>query len=142
MMAGHIAFITPIYAGFFGIMLVVLSWRVTNLRTKYEGPHSRHDRMRESDHNELTAAVRARDNIIEYLPFALLLMWMLETMQLNPLIIHGLGILLIAARLLHLHGLNKPSGNSVSRKIGTRLTWLHIGACAVLGFAGAFGIIL
>jgi uncharacterized membrane protein YecN with MAPEG domain len=135
-MMQHIAFITPIYAGFFGIMMVVLSWRVTALRRKYEG-----NKMRETGHNELTAAVRARDNIVEYLPLALLLMWMLETMQFNPLIIHALGILLIIARLLHLHGLNEPSGDGFGRKLGTRLTWAHIVACASLGFAGSFGIV-
>jgi hypothetical protein len=137
MMTGHIAFVTPIYAGFFGIMLVTLSWRVTKLRTKYEG-----NKMRETGHNELTAAVRAQANIFEYLPFALLLMWMLETMQFTPLLIHALGILLIAARLLHLHGLNEPSGDGIGRKLGTRLTWVHIAICAVLGFAGSFGVVL
>ena len=136
-MTEHIAFITPLYAGFFGIMLVTLSWRVTKLRNKYEG-----HRMRETGHNELTAAVRARDNIIEYLPLALLLMWMLETMQFSPLVIHALGILLIIARLLHLHGLNEPSGEGFGRKLGTRLTWAHIVICAALAFAGAFGVII
>ena len=136
-MTGHITFITPLYAGFFGIMLVVLSWRVTKLRIKHE-----HSKMRDFNHNELTAAVRVRDNIIEYVPMALLLMWMLETMQFNPLIIHGLGILMIIARMLHLHGLNEPSGNGFGRKLGTRLTWLHITLCAALAFAGAFGFII
>lgn len=135
-MTGHIAFITPLYAGFFGIMLVVLSWRVNELRVKHE-----HAQMRDFNHNELTAAVRIRDNIIEYLPMALLLMWMLETMQFNPWVIHGLGVLIIIARLLHLQGLSEPSGNGRGRKLGTRLTWLHITLCSVLAFAGAFGYI-
>ena len=128
-------FITPIYTGFFGIMLVLLSWRVTKLRQKYDA------KMGDGGHSELTAAVRAQGNLTEYLPLALLLMWMLETMQFGPWIIHGLGILLIIARLMHIHGLNEPSRAGVGRKIGTRLTWLHIIACSVLGFAGAFGVI-
>jgi len=136
-MNAHIAFITPIYAGFFGIMLVMLSWRTTKLRSKYE-----HHKMHQTGHNEMTAAIRARDNIVEYVPLALLLMWMLETMQFSSLVIHALGILLIAARLLHLHGLNEPSGEGFGRKLGTRLTWIHIIICAALGFAGAFGFIV
>lgn len=136
-MTEHIAFITPIYAGFFGIMLVVLSWRTTKLRSKFEA-----NKMRETGHNELTAAVRARDNIVEYLPLALLLMWMLETMQFSPQLIHALGILLIIARLLHLHGLNEPSGDGFGRKLGTRLTWVHIVVCGILAFAGSFGAVV
>ena len=129
--------ITPLYAGFFGIMLVLLSWRVTILRRKYEGHH----KMNEGGHNEMTAAVRAQSNIVEYLPFALLLMWMLETMHFSPRIIHGLGMLLVVARLMHLHGLNEPGGNGLTRKLGTRLTWLHIVVCSLMGFAGAFRIV-
>ena len=133
----HITFITPIYTGFFGIMLVILSWRVTKLRLKYDGPKMRDN----TGHNELTAAVRAQGNLVEYLPLALLLMWMLETMQFSGWLIHGLGVFLIFARLLHLHGLNEPSGNGVGRKLGTRLTWLHIIICSLLGFAGSFGMV-
>ncbi len=135
-MKDHIVFITPIYAGFFGVMMVILSWRVTKLRRKFEG-----NKMRETGHNELTAAVRARDNIVEYLPLALLLMWMLEFMQFNPWLVHALGITLIVARLMHLHGLNEPSGDGLGRRLGTRLTWLHISICSLLSFAGSFGII-
>jgi len=71
---------------------------------------------------------------------ALLLMWMLETMQFSPMIIHGLGVLLIAARLLHLHGLTEPSGN------GLAASSAHVDLGAYhclrrLAFAGAFGLI-
>lgn len=134
----RLIFITPIYAGFFGIMLVVLSWRVVKLRRKYEGPHHK---MNEGGHNEMTAAVRAQGNFTEYLPTALLLMWMLETMQFSPWLIHALGALLIAARLLHVHGLNEPSGKGSTRKLGTRLTWAQIIACSLLAFFGAFGLV-
>jgi len=133
----HLTFLTPVYAGFFGIMLVILSWRVARLRRKYEG-----NKMNDGGHNELTAAVRAQSNIVEYLPLALLLMWMLESMQFSAWIINALGILLIAARLMHVHGLNEPSGNGPGRKLGTRLTWLHITVCSLLGFAGALGAVV
>lgn len=139
-MISPFTFITPLYAGFFGLMLVALSWRVTHLRRKYEGHHA--TKMNEQGHNELAAAVRAQSNIVEYLPMALLLMWTLETMQFSALVLHGLGILLIAARLLHLHGLNEPSGNGPGRKLGTRLTWLQITLSSLLAFSGAIGIIL
>lgn len=132
-MTDHVTFITPFYTGFFGIMLVILSWRVTKLRLKYEG------KMSETGHSEMTAAVRAQGNLVEYIPMALLLMWMLEEMHFSPWMLHGLGILLVAARLLHIHGLSDPSRAGPGRKLGTRLTWLHIVICSVLGTACAFG---
>jgi uncharacterized membrane protein YecN with MAPEG domain len=136
-MTDHLTFLTPLYAGFFGIMLVILSWRVSKLKRKYDN-----HKMNEGGHTELSAAVRAQANIVEYLPIALLLMWMLESMQFSTWIINTLGILLIIARLMHLHGLNEPSGNGPGRKLGTRLTWLHIVVCSLLGFAGAFGVVV
>ena len=136
-MMNHLAFITPVYAGFFGMLLVALSWRVARVRRKYDGSI-----MKDSGHSELTAAVRAQSNIVEYLPLALLLMWMLENMQFSPWLIHALGALLVTARLLHLHGLNEPSGNGIGRRLGTRLTWLHITICSLLGFAGALGVMV
>lgn len=137
-MISPFTFITPLYAGFFGLMLVALSWRVTKLKQK----HDVHHKMNEGGHNELTAAVRAQSNIVEYLPMALLLMWTLETMQFSTNILHSLGLLLVIARLMHLHGLNEPSGNGPGRKLGTRLTWLQIVISSLLGFAGAIGIVL
>ena len=134
-MMNGLVFITPVYAGFFGILLVILSARVTRLRNKHEG------KMRETGHTEMTAAVRAQSNIVEYLPTALLLMWMLETMQFRGWLIHALGVFLVIARLMHLHGLNEPSGASLKRKLGTRLTWVHIVICSVLCFAGALGFV-
>ncbi len=128
-------FITPFYAAFFGLMLVVLSWRVTKLRKKYSG-----HKMSDTGHNELTAAVRAQGNLIEYLPLALFLMALLENMGTSQPLLHLLGLLLIVARLLHLHGLNEPSGNGTGRRLGTRLTWAQIAIASLLCFAGAFGM--
>lgn len=133
-MMDSLLFITPLYAGFFGILLVILSWRVVKLRRKYEG-----NKMRDTGHNELTAAVRAQGNILEYMPVSLLLMWMLETMQFSGWIVHMLGLLLTTARLMHLHGLNEPSGSGLTRKLGTRLTWLQIVIASLLSVCGAFG---
>lgn len=136
--ADSILFITPLYAAFFGVMFVMLSWRVTSLRARFEGSSKMHSN---AGHNDLTAAVRAQGNFVEYIPLSLLLMWMLETMQVNHLVIHGLGILLIVARLMHLHGLHEPSGDGITRRIGTRLTWVQIILSAGLSFAAALGFV-
>ena len=111
-------FITPLYAAFFGILLVILSWRIQKLRLKTQ------PRMNEETHSEMTAATRAQSHLIEYTPMALLLMLMAEFQETSPFLLHALGLTLVAARLLHLKGLKDPSGKSPLRKTGTRLTWL------------------
>lgn len=126
--------ITPLYAGFFGLLLILLSWRITSLRSKYE------IKMGDGGHTELTAATRAHGNLIEYLPTALLLMIIVEMQGFSPWVLHTLGLQLVTARVLHLRGVNDPSGKSKNRKIGTRLTWIQIALSSLLCIAGKFGI--
>lgn len=128
--------VTPLYAGFFGILLVILSWRITHLRNRFTT-----QRMNESGHGEMTAATRAQGHMVEYMPTGILLMLIAEFQDFSPALLHALGILLIVARLLHLKGLKDPSGQSIARKAGTRLTWLHMVIASAMCIAGSFGII-
>ena len=134
-MIDNVTMITPIYAGFFGILLVCLCWRVVSLRNRQE------NKMNESGHTALTAAVRAQDNLQEYLPVALLLMFMVENLHFSVWIVHALGALLVIARVIHLKGINEPSGKSLRRRVGTRLTWVQIIISSALCFAGALGFV-
>lgn len=128
-------FITPLYAAIFALFQVYLSWRVVTLRNKYQV------RMGDGGHTELTGAVRVHGNLIEYLPLALLLLLLLEFIGFSGWIIHAMGLLFLTARLLHLKGIHDPAGASMSRKIGTRLTWLQITLCSLLCLAGYCGIV-
>lgn len=125
--------ITPLYGAFFGLLLVFLSWRIVELRNKFQV------KMGDGGHSELTAATRAQGNLIEYLPTALVLMLMLEFLDFSGWVVHSLGILLIVARLMHLKGINDPSGKSIGRKLGTRLTWIQITVASLLCLAGTLG---
>lgn len=129
--------VTPLYAAFFGLLLVALSWRVQALRQKFQL-----SRMQEQGHSEMAAATRAVSHIVEYTPLALLLMLMAEIQDTNPMILHALGMTLFVARALHLKGLKDPSGNSPLRKFGTRLVWAQIVAASLLNVAASFGFIL
>lgn len=126
-------FITPLYAGLFGIMLVYLSWRIVRLRNKYQ------IKMGDGGHNALIAATRAQGNLVEYLPVSLILMLMLEFLATSIWILHGLGIWLLIARVLHLKGIKDPSGTSIHRKIGTRLTWAQLISASLLCIVGSLG---
>lgn len=126
--------IAPLYAGFFGLMLVLLSWRIVRLRHRFNV------RMGDGGHTELMAAVRAQGNLIEYLPTSLVLLMLLEIMGFSPHALHFLGLMLVVARVLHIYGINEPSGASLSRKIGTRMTWAQIALSSLSCMAGAFGV--
>lgn len=127
-------YITPLYAALLGLLLVYLSHRVVSLRNKLQ------IRMGDGGHAELSAAVRSQDGLIEYLPIALFMLLMVELLGFSPIIVHVLGLWLIAARLLHLKGQREPSGASRLRRTGTRMTWAQIAAACLLGLAGFFGI--
>lgn len=126
--------ITPFYAGILGFLLIALSWRIVKLR------HNHQNKMQEVDHTVMAAATRAQGNLIEYLPTALLLMFFVEILEFRALFVHALGITLVVARLMHVKGINDPSGKSTLRKLGTRLTWGMMGVAATLSMIGAFGI--
>lgn len=134
-MINNITMITPIYAGFFGILLVYLCWRVVHLRNKLGS------KMNEPGHTDLTAAVRAQDHLLEYMPTALFLMFLVETLNYSVWIVHALGATLVIGRLIHMKGMYEPSGKSLRRRIGTRLTWAQIVISSLLCFAGALGFV-
>ena len=127
--------ITPFYAGAMSLFLIILSWRIVNLRNLQKG------KMNEEDHSAMAAATRAQGNLVEYLPTALLLLFFVEILEFRSEIVHGLGLLLIIARIMHIKGLNDPSGKSTLRKLGTRLTWVMMGAASLLAILGSFKIV-
>ena len=127
--------VTPLYAGILALLQVFLSWKVVSLRNRYQ------IRMGDGGHTELTGVVRAHGNLLEYLATGIVLLLLLDIIGFSNPVIHVLGILLVAARLLHLVGIHDPAGASLSRKIGTRLTWVQITACAVLCLSGYLGFI-
>lgn len=126
--------ITPLYAGLFGLLYVYLSRRLVILRNQHGG------KMQERDHTEMTAAVRAHTNIVEYVPIALLMMLLVEIQDTSRWIVHALGLLLVLARILHLIGIHEPSGASPRRKVATKLTWLQIAAASALSLLASIGI--
>lgn len=129
--------VTPLYAAFFGLLLVVLSHRIQRLRDKYQL-----NRAQEQTHGDMAAATRAVSHLVEYTPMALLLMMLAEIQDTPPAVLHALGMALFVARFLHLKGLKDPSGKSALRRIGTRLTWAVIVAASLLNVAACFGFIV
>ncbi|EOD81422.1 membrane-associated protein [Grimontia indica] len=86
------------------------------------------------DGNEklLNKAIRAHGNFAEYVPFALLLLLMVELQleQQSPYL-HVLGITLLVGRLLHAYAVSQPNEPLKFRVYGMLLTFLVLIASAL-----------
>lgn len=119
--------ITLTYGGVLGIVYIYLSWNVAMGR-KRAGAGLGH-----GGDEALQRDIRIHGNFAEYVPFALLLIGMLEAAHGPALLIRWLGGMLVVARLLHIWGLRQSAGTSFGRVSGAILTWLTILVASGMG---------
>lgn len=114
-----------IYAGLHGLLLVFLSLWV--LRYK----------VRSGTRGAATAErmSRVQGNFLEYVPMALILLWLVELGGAPATLVHALGLTLFAARLLHAWGLGSTAAANYPRMIGALLTFLVL---AMLGVTALY----
>ena len=118
--------VTPLYAGLLALWLLVLSIRVIRRRG------SEKILIGDGGNTSMARLIRGHANFTEYVPLALLLMLMLEMSHFSIYVLHGLGIVLLIARLLHGYALSFTSQFMFGRVAGASLTFLVIGIEAVL----------
>lgn len=119
--------ITSLYGGLLGVLLLVLSYRVSMYRRR------RGVSLGDGGHKDLHAAIRAQGNFVEYVPTALILLALVELTGQLPIIVHALGAALFLGRVLHAQGLTaNPDGKSPGRLLGILLTWLTLLVTSVL----------
>ena len=123
--------ITPLYAGLLGLLLIFLSYSVSRERRLHRVG------LGDGGHPSLQRAIRAQANLTEYAPLALILLGSVEAEQFLPGAVHFLGALLIIGRFLHAFGLTRSAGASAPRAIGVTLTWLMILLASLLAIFGA-----
>ena len=116
--------VTGFYAGLLGLWYLVLSFRVIQKR--------RHISLGDGGDPDMVRRIRGHANFSEYVPLALILMAILETGGTRLWIIHGLGIALVVARLLHGIALSFAQKWFLGRFGGTVLTFLVILAASLL----------
>lgn len=80
----------------------------------------------------LQRAVRAFGNATEYIPSGLIALGALALAGAPPLLVHGVGFLLLAGRAVHAVGLSRSSGPSPERVAGMMATWLAYIVAAVM----------
>ena len=118
--------ITALYASLLALLFVFLSFRVIGWRrlVKVEIGHG--------DDNQLLRRMRVHANFAENVPFTLLLMAMAESMTAPRPLIHLVGLLLIAGRLMHAYGLSQTPHILRYRVWGMMLTFLALSISALL----------
>jgi len=124
--------ISLLFAALLGLMLLVLLGRVSRLR------HGRRIGFGDGGDPELARAIRVHANFVELVPFALLLLGLLELSGQPAAWLWAFGGALLVGRLLHAVGLSRSSGASFGRFYGTALTWVVILAMALAGLWRAF----
>jgi uncharacterized protein len=118
-------FVTPLYAGLLALWFLVLSWRVVQRRRSgiYLG---------DGGDPALLRVIRGHANFAEYVPLALLLMGVLEVSRVSIYLLHALGIVLLAARLLHGYALSFTDQFPFGRFWGATLTFIVLAIEALL----------
>jgi len=118
--------ITIVYAGILGILYVGLSLYVIAGRYRYKTS------LGDGGVPDLEKRIRVHGNFAEYVPFALLLLFMTDYVSYSPIIIHVLGIMLVIGRVLHIPGILRGNGANFLRAGGVILTQLVILTCSIL----------
>lgn len=123
--------VTAIYAGLAGLLLLLLAARIPPLRMKLR------QSLGDGGHAELQRAVRLHGNAVEHIPIALILLGLAEGLGGAAWLLHGIGTLLLAGRLLHVAALWRASGPRRLRVAGMALTFAAQlgGAVACLALA-------
>lgn len=117
--------VTSLYAGLLAFVLLWLSVVVIG--------HRRRSRVSlgAGQDEGLLQATRAHGNFIEYTPFCLILLALLEASGSAAWLLHALGLLLLAGRVAHGVGLMHQPNSFLLRQLGMAATF------TVLGLGGA-----
>jgi uncharacterized membrane protein YecN with MAPEG domain len=118
-----------LWAGLNLILLLVLSVLVTGQRRRH--------RVEIGDGGvpALNQAIRAFGNAAEYVPAAMAGLALLALVNAPPLLIHPIGLILLAGRIAHAVGLSRSTQATLPRALGVLATWIsYIAMAAALLF--------
>ena len=93
------AFITPLFAAILGLMYLYLSICVIKQRLKHQVS------LGVGGNSDLEKAIRIHGNFIEYVPFCLVLLFLLENLTLSSSLTFWLGVALLVSRICHVIGM-------------------------------------
>ncbi|UCH50278.1 MAG: MAPEG family protein [Betaproteobacteria bacterium] len=108
--------VTALYAGSLALWFLVLSYRVVGRRRAGIS-------LGDGGDPGMLRVVRGHANFAEYVPLALIMLAILELGGTSPLVLHALGLALLAGRLLHGYALSFTQQFGFGRFWGTLLTY-------------------
>lgn len=118
--------VTHYYAALFGLIFVILSFRVIRIRQRLGVAFG------DGEDPGLRRAIRVHGNFTEYVPYALLLVYFTEEVSRNEMFAHALGSLLLVARLSHAYGVSQLREELRFRVFGLFGTGCVISVAALL----------
>jgi len=123
--------IVPFYASLLALLYLFLSVRVVRIRRQEAIP------IGDRNNARLQRAIRVQGNFAEYVPLALILFTFVEMQGFSPILVHGLGLVLLVGRAVHAYGVSQEKENYRLRTVGMGLTFGAI-LIAALRLIGAF----
>ena len=108
--------VTALYSGSLALWFLVLSYRVV-VRRRSGFP------LGDGGNKGMLRVIRGQANFAEYVPLALLMLAVLELNGTSLYLLHGLGLALLAGRLLHGYALSFTQHFGFGRRWGTALTY-------------------
>lgn len=121
---------TLFYAGLCVLLLLVLSWRVVQLRRLHQIG------IGDGGNLDLLQRVRVHANAVEYMPMLFLLLGGMELNGYPQWLIHAFGAAIFVSRCAHAWGLSHRKGPSKGRLSGMLITFLLMLAMAVISIYG------
>lgn len=108
--------ITGLYAGVLGLLFFRISMDTISARRSHKialgsGPN-----------NEIAHLIAAHSNFSAYAPVLLFLLYLLETSAVHPVVVHGLGIVIVAGRVVHYLSMKSRETTFSRRKLGMMMT--------------------
>ena len=116
--------ILPIYASLLAVLFVYLSIRTIRLRRALSIG------LGHADNPRMLRAMRVHANFAEYVPLALILIFLVETSATSVLFVHALGAALLIARLSHAYGMSQHPEKFTFRVFGMVTTFTVLLICA------------
>jgi uncharacterized membrane protein YecN with MAPEG domain len=123
--------IVPFYVAIFAVMLVALSLFVAKTRGDVRVG------IGDGGNIVLQRRIRVQGNFTEYVPMALILFTFVEVQGWPRWLVHGLCLVLLAARLLHAYGIAQEPEDIRLRATGMATTAVLLVAAAGLLLASA-----
>jgi uncharacterized protein len=123
--------ITALYAALIALLFLVLSQRVIGARQAVRVP------LGDGGDRALARAIRAHANCAEYAPIGIILIGLAESLAVPAPILHGLGISLVAGRIVHAYKVSQEPENLRVRVAGMGLTITAIAVAASAALIGA-----